>query len=204
VKEKPILFNGNMVRAILAGNKTQTRRIAKPVKHPDLGNLYDPGALALEPQHVIERAGPYGKPGDRLWVRETCRAEELPSGLDGVRYLADDHFVPLPPTPSPEAAFKWMHLNAYGSKRGASVPSIHMPRWASRLLLEITDVRVERLQGVTFADARAEGWQSKVNGRPNDYDPISWYELLWAEINGEGSWDANPWVWCITFRRVEA
>ena len=73
MKERPILFNGAMVRAILSGAKTQTRRIAKPVRHPDLGNLYSPGALVLEkePQHVIERACPYGQPGDRLWVRET-------------------------------------------------------------------------------------------------------------------------------------
>ncbi|MEL5887592.1 hypothetical protein, partial [Listeria monocytogenes] len=82
MRERPILFSGPMVRAILAGTKTQTRRVAKPVRHPDLGNVYTPGALALErePQHVIDRTCPYGQPGDRLWVRETWNRFEPWSG----------------------------------------------------------------------------------------------------------------------------
>ncbi len=205
MRDRPILFSAPMVRAILDGSKAQTRRVGKPVRHPDLGNMYDVGALVLEhePQHVIERACPYGKPGDRLWVRETCRAEELPDWTDGVRYLADDGFVPIENTE--EAAEQWVKLGCYGMKFSGStecrvVPSIHMPRWASRLLLEITAVRVERLQDISRGDAMEEGCPFK--NIANGDDPRAWYRDLWGQINGPGSWDANPWVWVVAFKRV--
>lgn len=196
MKERPILFSAPMVRALLAGTKTQTRRIAKPVRHPDLGNVYTPGALVLEhePQHVIERCCPYGQPGDRLWVRETFghfeRNENFKPGCD-VFFRADGNCLELEP---------WR-------------PSIHMPRWASRILLEITDVRVERLQDISREDAQAEGCD---HNDPCDHvrhscasigcqgpDYRVGYRQLWEQINGAGSWAANPWVWAITFRRVE-
>ncbi|EPP5903374.1 hypothetical protein ACUT1X_003343 [Pseudomonas aeruginosa] len=215
-RERPILFNDQMVRAILEGRKTATRRIAKPVKHPDLGNIYAPGALVLErePQHVIDRACPYGQPGDRLWVREAWQGplisdEEQDAnqswwkdmtkfqnpGHCAYRASGDDNeYV------DPDGYFhcKWK-------------PSIHMPRWASRILLEITAVRVERLQDIGEEQALAEG----VRGEPCDHtrqacaDIGCWgdtakgaFGFLWESLNGEGSWAANPWVWVVEFKRV--
>jgi hypothetical protein len=207
MKERPILFTSPMVRAVLDDSKTQTRRIAsKPVRHPDLGNLYAPGALVLErePQHVIERACPYGRPGDLLWVRETCRADELPDGQDGVRYLADDHFEPIKATE--DAADQWVTMHHYrggsgGGMIGPTVPAIHMPRWASRILLEVTSVSVERLQDISRGDAMAEG--CPFPNMANATSPRDWYAALWEQINGGGSWDANPWVWVIGFKRIK-
>lgn len=193
-KERPILFNAPMVRAVLAGNKWQTRRVANPVRHPDLGNLYDPGALALEgePQHVIDRACPYGQPGDRLWVRETWQHANHPFGPyqdhTPVFYRADYLDDPHGPDGelSPEGRYReWR-------------PSIHMPRTACRILLEITAVRVERLQAISRGDAMAEGCPFP-NMAQGD-DPRQWYANLWNSINGTGNWDANPWVWVVEFR----
>lgn len=185
MKERPILFNAPMVRAILSGQKTQTRRGAKPVKHPDLGNLYYPGALVLErePQHVIERACPYGQPGDRLRVREThsyAPDHDEPAGCARVLYAAD------------------------GERYGKLHPSIHMPRWASRILLEIVSVRVERLQDISEADAEAEGidFLRRVPDADETLTAKELYECLWESINGAGSWNANPWVWAIEFKRI--
>lgn len=194
MKEKPILFSDPMVRAILDGTKMQTRRVAKPVKHPDLGNLYEPGALVLErePQHVIDRSCPYGQPGDRLWVREAFA------------HVLDDKFGPVPDSivyRADEGNSDWPH----GWR-----PSIHMPRLASRILLEITGVRVERLQEISEADAIAEGiidggkyWYGNP-GKPAHKiaGPVNAYRDLWESINGPGAWAANPWVWVIEFKRV--
>ncbi len=209
MKERPILFSGAMIRAILAGQKTQTRRAAKPVKHPDLGNLYDPGALVMErePQHVIDRACPYGQPGDRLWVRETwaahCDEDNLPPRdcSRDVRFYAVEHG----------------RQHGLNPRIGKWRPSIHMPRWHSRILLEIVSVRVERLQSISEADAEAEGIDFLRHIQDNDetltdrdvYQCLrdltarDLYELLWDSINGEGSWAANPWVWAVEFKRVE-
>lgn len=195
MKERPIIFNAPMVRALLAGTKTQTRRIAKPVKHPDLGNVYSPGALVLEhePQHVIDRACPYGQPGgDRLYVRETWAAPH-----------AYDH---LPPRLIPQDAR--IHYAATEDRGGLLWrPSIHMPRWANRITLEVTGVRVERLQDISAADARAEGCPDKpVDGAEQasiDLLAKLWYHDLWEQINGLDSWAANPWVWVVEFKRVK-
>lgn len=184
MSERPILFSAPMVLALLDGTKTQTRRIAnKPVRHPDLGNIYTPGALVLErePQHVIERACPYGQPGDRLWVRETWAPM-----TNGFAYGADPVW-----NASPDG--KWR-------------PSIHMPRAACRLELEITGVRVERLQDISESDALAEGTPSDL--MPIDVSRMPYpssieagkYAALWEQINGPGSWDANPWVWVVEFK----
>lgn len=207
MRERPILFSGPMVRAILAGSKTQTRRIAKPVKHPDLGNLYDAGALVLEhePQHVIDRACPYGQPGDRLWVRESFM-DLRGTGVehydgDGCRqryaFAAD----------SPPGSYADETRKDYGLKWK---PSIHMPRSACRLVLEITGVRVERLHKISEADARAEGCPFTWDGKQYEPPPPevdSWqrygrasFSLLWSQINGADSWKANPWVWVVEFR----
>lgn len=207
--EHPLPMSAPMVRAILDGSKTQTRRVAKKmVRHPDLGNLYTPGALVLEgePQHVIERACPYGRPGDHLWVRET---------------VFINHFMGLQ-VPVAERACCELYYRAtdeadmrkWEDHEGIRwTPSIHMPRWASRITLEITSVRVERLQDISEADARAEGAREcdRVSGREvllagqsqrGSY--VLHYRDIWEQINGPGSWAANPWVWVLSFKKVAA
>jgi hypothetical protein len=193
IKERPILFSGPMVLAILEGRKCQTRRVVKHVTHPDCPYL-DLAGMAV--------ACPYGQPGDRLWVREA-----FAGGGHGQRvvYRADEPSYP---------AYRWR-------------PSIHMPRCASRITLEITGVRVERLNDISEADAISEGIKalSKDGGRTikygipdrdglpgNDDDGWHWrnwmpdatlaYRQLWNQINGHDSWDANPWVWVLEFRKV--
>jgi hypothetical protein len=194
VKERPILFSAPMVRAILEGRKTVTRRA---VKGSGLNFLADftPEYVALPENNFC----PYGKPGDRLWVRETCfindyRQAGVPfeerANVDLV-YRAD----PLPDWEGEESLITWR-------------PSIHMPRWASRILLEITAVRVERLQEISRADIRAEGLQcppelgsDDVSPNYRDWYPAAWRQL-WESINGADSWNANPWVWVVEFKQV--
>ena len=198
MKETGLIFKAPMVRAILEGRKTQTRRVAKPVKHPDLGNLYTPGALAMErePQHVIDRACPVGQPGDRIYVRETFnhfeRNEDFKEGCECF-YRADGDCIDLQP---------WR-------------PAIHMPKHAARIWLEVTGVRVERLQDISEKDAIAEGIELAEDffGCPcwRDYsepegpdasvcpeDPIGSFQTLWESTGGD--WAANPWVWAIDFK----
>lgn len=203
MKERPILFSGSMVRAILAGTKTQTRLGAKMTSN---GHIKEPGGHRrwhpADPDASL--ACPYGQPGDRLWVRETwhgTKGEPNVYGNGCFRYYRAD-YEDHPAYPQP---FRW-------------TPSIHMPRWASRITLEVTGVRVERLQDISEADAIAEGiepftdfkptghWRRYRDGGMNSYvdNPITSYASLWEEINGPGSWDANPWVWCVEFKRVEA
>lgn len=204
MKERPILFSAPMVRALLDGSKTQTRRIVKNRKEPDIGCDMSPGEIALEPIEIQQRMCPYGQPGDRLWVREThlnwwTINPESPQGprvFSHVAAFAADGY-------QLEPGEKW-------------IPSIHMLRAASRILLEIVSVRVERLNDISAVDAVAEGiapftdfaptghWKRYVDGGCNAYvdSPIASYASLWTEINGSGSWEANPWVWVIEFRRV--
>ena len=152
---------------------------------------------------------PYGQPGDQLWVRETCRAEELPDGMDGVRYLADHEFIALRPCEC--AVDRWLDMRDYGKRpspvsRVKTVPAIHMPRWASRITLEITGVRVERLQEINETDASAEGvdiWgKGALSKDGQDADPSDKFRWLWGSINGPDSWSANPWVWVVEFKRI--
>lgn len=227
MKERPILFNAPMARAILAGNKTQTRRIVKPQFAHDAV----PAEMCAETSEGWQTIGhsgmwwcdaagnaedaircPFGIPGDRLWVRETCRAEERDNGEDGVRYFADKAWVPI--ENSPAAAERWIVLNSYRGQKSAAVPAIHMPRWASRTLLEVTDVRVERLQDISEADAIAEGIPAKESDRPQicgnnlrldtcrPSTATEAYRMLWESINGAGSWAVNPWVWVVEFKRL--
>ncbi|WP_121383209.1 hypothetical protein [Pseudomonas aeruginosa] len=228
MKERPILFTGPMVLALLEGRKTATRRIAKPVKHPDLGNIYAPGALVLEgePQHVIDRACPYGQPGDRLWVRETWTDVNL-CGAPALAYRADEDIRDLMEEPGfldDRGAFNYddPRVKPYpfacwyaDLDQARWRPSIHMPRWASRILLEITAVRVERLQDISDDQAEAEGVERPENITNVDVwdgaerelfnamnQPRARFRRLWSNINGSESWDSNPWVWCIEFKRV--
>lgn len=196
MKERPIIFSAPMVRALLDGSKTQTRRVVK-VKPIEVSGFasYSPEAIAS----VVRNFCPYGVPGDRLWVREM---HILANRYKNVwcTYPADgEHCV----VPAP--AFNDIY------KPGKVRPSIHMPRWASRISLEIMDIRVERLHAIRERDAQAEGAKEcdYVTGRevllahPSQHGSfIQHYREIWETINGPGSWDANPWVWVIEFKRV--
>ena len=189
MRERPILFSAPMVRAILAGNKTQTRRIMKPRRDRYVGC-----ELALNELAGEVNAGDYTNapmaPGDRLWVRE---AHYIIGEYREVFFCAtqDSNHSPTLSWPGP-----WR-------------PSIHMPRWASRITLEVTGVRAERLQEISYEDARAEGaefWRN--DGTLTELPPCSAhryeFEDLWTSINGADSWNANPWVWVVSFRRLDA
>lgn len=197
MNEKPILFSSPMVMAILEGRKTQTRRVVKGTALDWLQpNMFSPVYVA----HPENRLSPYGYAGDQLWVRETFRCEEVGEyGVDGVRYKADDTFREI--ENSQEASDKW--IEAY-REDGKWRPSIFMPRWASRIQLEIVNVRVERVKSISEEDAKAEGvgaWHDTPRGTM--YSPE--FKLLWNKINhvrGFG-WSLNPWVWVVEFKVVK-
>lgn len=208
MRERPILFNGAMVRAILDGRKTVTRRALIKSSQPD--TIFPSDFSATEAMVELNstrfgttwwKACPFGKPGDRLWVRESWAADaqvdsaspgELSKG-EPICYLAD------------------CAVRSTGCAMvtlGKGRPSIHMPRWASRILLEITDVRVERLQAITYEQAAAEGvhrdqrvWFATDEGGPAFQYPEQAFAQLWRQTGGD--WDANPWVWVVEFKRVE-
>jgi len=190
---KPILFQGAMVRALLDGSKTQTRRIVKPWKGAEPSNNPVPADLSYLPDFTCYRSTcPYGRPGDQLWVREAFHRIHDDETMEFVRYgyRADSDWN--------GAVWK---------------PSIHMPRAASRIALEITGVRVERLQDISESDARAEGcsasgWTPSYSNPDNagidsGKSATEDYAELWEQINGSGSWNANPWVWVVEFKRVK-
>lgn len=201
MKERPILFSAPMVRAILEGRKTVTRRIIKPTQ-PRADGLWPAGRDPLPDC-------PYGQPSDRLWVRETWMPDAPRDGTwDDVAFFGCKG-SPLSMIPAqyrtPEHVIhraSWDGHDMVGWK-----PSIHMPRWASRITLEVTGVRIERLQDISEADARAEGIeQSERTGGwlPGNCAAPEWaFRELWESINGAGSWNANPWVWVVEFRRIE-
>jgi hypothetical protein len=226
MKERPILFSAPMVRALLDGTKTQTRRVVKH-RFPHMWQepYYATGKVLVElpkqpsafmefrtrrqddPSYQGSTASflvpcPYGHPSDRLWVREThapqadcwgswerwlCgaggEAPILHYAADFKPFQNDNGFVIRKPFIE-----KWR-------------PSIHMPRWASRIDLEITGVRVERLQDISRGDAMDEGcpFPNMAHGD----DPRQWYAQLWDTINGPGGWAVNPWVWVIEFRKTK-
>lgn len=186
MKTRPILFSGPMVRAILEGRKTMTRRIAKPEHFR--GSVMPPDLALARPDSMT--FCPYGTQGDRLWVRETWMSVfEVDTGFLGWAYRAGG----MPQ--DDRSAGNYMD----GTDRWS--PSIHMPRAASRITLEITGVRVERLQEITHADAIAEGCQPHPNATTQS--KCDDFKRLWESINGPASWDANPYVWAITFNRIE-
>lgn len=205
MKERGIIFSAPMVQAILEGRKTQTRRLVKPA--PAYPDCFD--GLRMEYNHDrqcidIWNPGatlpgnywrcPFGRVGDRLWVRETFSYRDYgtvnePALSDEIWYWADGN-------PS------------YGNWTRPK-PCIHMPAWASRITLEVMGVRVERLQEISNADALIEGgrcmngdkWRDGVDAHGADW-PRYWYRDLWNSIHGEGAWDENPWVWVIEFKKV--
>lgn len=244
MKERPILFSAPMVRAERSGTKTQTRRPVKPQFAADAlpvempatdpsGGWVVPGHsgvwwcdAAANPDDV--RRCPYGQPGDRLVVRETFFAW----GRWVTRYSAKKgrdewHFVDMTVECGKDylyAADGVRDTQVFIKRRGGVEPmywrrpAIFIPRRASRITLEITEVRVERLQDISEADAQAEGCEPHawMPTGPDADSLIDWplkeaanpyrngYALLWDQINGAGAWDANPWVWCVSFRRLEA
>jgi hypothetical protein len=192
-RERPILFSGPMVRAILDGQKRQTRRVVSDWALSRVNPYPDPAFFLDMPDY-----SPYGKAGDRLWVREAFRGPDHIGDGDqgvvgyGIQYAADGAFVPHG------------DCGCDGPCSGVLIshplrPSIHMPRWASRLTLEVTEVRGERLQAITSVDARAEGCTA--TDRASETDA---YHNLWDSLNAKRGygWDVNPWVWVIAFQRI--
>ena len=210
MKERPILFSAPMVKAILDGRKTVTRRVVKPQPpanahqvetwhHPDTKPRFFTWTTAGEISDQWEPLPcPYGQPGEKLWVRETWM-DLLGTGIER---KTGDHGRYAYAADTPPGSYGDDQRKAYGLKWR---PSIHMPRAASRITLEVTDVRVERLQDISETDALEEG--ITYNDLPNNgLDPRrarTWYHRLWESINGPGSWDANPFVWVVEFKRVE-
>jgi len=214
MRERPILFAAPLVRAILDGRKTQTRRVIKPQPKgvPERGGF---GRLWFDGREDMNC--PFGVRGDRLWVRETW--------MPGYEHDADHEAGPQvsviygadkaerrAAAPSYEIAEQW--ANAYsedGEVPPRWRPSIHMPRWACRLFLEVTDVRVERLLAISEDDAIAEGIDGQGCAELSTSTPwsnhlapvaVHAYAALWDQLNGAGAWDSNPWVWVIEFERV--
>lgn len=207
MRERGMIFNAEMVRAILNGSKTQTRRIVKSQYQHESQQLVkcEDGLFRWWIRGAqIPHGGPvnqkYGKVGDRIWVRETW-AEAGAGAPELTLYRANypEHVPSHYENITPVSDIRW-------------TPSIHMPRWASRILLEITAVRVERLNAISDKDAQAEGLERYNDdgivyygpyGR-GDCRPERAFSELWQSIYGESSWQANPWVWVIEFKRVEA
>lgn len=206
--DRPILFSGAMVRAILAGTKTQTRRLIRANRPHRWPTIVHRMATALVGKHWAEPGGwvrPFALVGDRLWVRETWGlhrpvdfTEWRPGSMSGVTELPDDWTL------------------AFRGDRGSNEedciwrPSIHMPRWASRLTLEVVSVRMERLQEISEEDARAEGAEPDRMCPPGYLDKRNLdsshtyrgaFACLWDSINGERTaWESNPWVWRVEFK----
>lgn len=192
MKERPILFKDEMVRAILAGQKTQTRRVVKSLALDWLNQEgFTPEFVACPENSMC----PYGQPGDQLWVRES-------------HWWFKDEHDPVTGYFPPKLTAEDVEYRADGEKPVRIWrPSIHMPRWASRITLEITGVRVERVQDISNADALAEGVDghdfSMSHAAGCGPSALGAFRELWESINGPGSWQANPWVWVVEFKRVQ-
>ncbi|MBZ7035755.1 hypothetical protein FMK35_25070 [Klebsiella variicola] len=243
--ERGMIFNAEMVRAMLSGRKTQTRRIMKvqpesnqlglllitdSTKHSDIGKYHWAESNATG-NHARSKlfSCPFGAVGDRIWVRETwailgnedgccidweeklCKADER-SAARIYRASCEQRPGNYGLWSIPDDADWKPHTKDY-QYEGAWRPSIHMPRWASRILLEITDVRVERLNAISEEDARAEGiidggclncGEPEPCGCANpEPDATDAFAYMWQSIYGQENWNANPWVWVIEFKRVE-
>lgn len=222
MKERPIIFSGPMVRAILSGAKTQTRRPVRPQPswphylQPMWGR--SPDGHDFGERHLWREVGPdypddssddrrcpYGQPGDRLWVRE------------GFKLCDRNHWPDLPHRRGPGREVAYYRANFDRSSATPWRSPIHMPRWASRILLEIVDVRAEQLREISEEDAQAEGVKGPHFGRwtdgeskvtpPETEPPRPWahsFYVAWREIHGHDVFPPDVWVWALTFKRVEA
>lgn len=217
MKERGMIFNGEMVRAILDGRKTQTRRPIKwkQTRFTEIGEREDgsnwPWSEDTEKVCDYWHPCPFGAVGDRIWVRETFQGplfdyEKMESYLEDSSKFEKPEFCQYAADGKPAPEYYDADDNLHCGWR----PSIHMPRWASRINLEITDVRVERLNDISQEDAQAEGMEL-TGWRPTYSDPDSGGEVctpydnfaqLWSSIYGEESWQGNPWVWVIEFKVV--
>ncbi|EOY3006910.1 ASCH domain-containing protein [Klebsiella quasipneumoniae] len=233
MKERGMIFNSEMVRAILDGRKTQTRRIMAPQPADDIerGIFPNPEVIGWKSSRRHKHGSTtahfchYGKPGDRICVRETWGVVSHAFSDDGlmIDWVPDRPATAIHEMPfgngyysgyaiyAADGDFTWGDDDGYEDGRSCWKPSIHMPRAASRILLEITDVRVERLNAISQEDAQAEGMEL-TGWRPTYSDPDSGGEVmtpydnfaeLWSSIYGAENWQANPWVWVIEFKRVE-
>ncbi|HCC2915194.1 TPA: morphogenetic protein [Klebsiella pneumoniae] len=204
MKERGMIFNAEMVRAILDGRKTQTRRPVKfPVHDKNLGCELAGNELAGELSAGNYLNSAFGKPGDRIWVRETFQGplfdyEQMDAYLEDSSRFETPEFCQY----AADGGHRPEYQDADDNLRHGWRPSIHMPRWASRILLEITDVRVERLQSITLGDICKEVGCGLYDFRPATHGFQVWEEL-WKSIYGAESWNTNPWVWVIEFKRVE-
>lgn len=192
MKEKPILFSGPMARAILDGTKTQTRRVVESALNyrkydgMELAVLDGKAYITNDDLAHFELLCPYGQPGDRLWVRETWG------------WVGDHHH-------EDHRSIYWKADRGDWPKTRKWRPSIFMPRWASRLTLEVTDIRVQRVQEISEGDAKAEGATPSIVG--DELDHLKYragFMALWDSINAKRGfgWDVNPWVWAISVKRV--
>ncbi|EOC4952810.1 hypothetical protein ACI4VZ_001975 [Klebsiella pneumoniae] len=233
MKERGMIFNGEMVRAILDGRKTQTRRIIKwkQTRFTEIGEREDGSKWpwSEDAEHACDfwHPCPFGAVGDRIWVRETWGVVSHELDEDGrIRPWTPDrpatviHEMPFGngyysghAIYAADGDFTWGDDDGYEDGRSCWKPSIHMPKAASRILLEITDVRVERLNAISEEDARAEGiidggclncGEPEPCGCANpEPDATDAFAYLWQSIYGQENWNADPWVWVIEFKRVE-
>ena len=194
MKARPIPFSAPMIRAIQAGTKSQTRRVVKEPQWatPRTLHLFNGWPWAIDPYKGDRDVPcPFGQPGDLLWVKEAWRTERQFDHLPPSKLNRTTKATPIQYEAGPHADVLDGRLR----------PGMFMPRWASRITLEVTGVRVERLQDISEADAVAEGVPNSLHLGGGRFAREN-FEHLWWTINGEGSWDANPWVWVVEFRRA--
>ncbi len=206
--ERPILFSAPMVRAILEGRKTVTRRVVRDAK-PLAADVTDFGGWVANDAAVLEEGvralrRPYGEPGDRLWVRETWGVLYESTARDDKEAIEDAR------RGMPWACITYPTRSLHTASPTRWRPSIHMPRWASRITLEVVDVRVERLNAIDEDDARREGFDANpyalADGTIDEAMSITArdnFAALWDSLNGDRApWSSNPWVWRVEFRRL--
>lgn len=224
MRERPIIFNADMIRAVLDGRKTQTRRIMReqPEVIPKEDEFGQPGfwipfnaGKTMVRNEDMYIACPFGLKGDRLWVRETWSVVSHAFDDDGlmIDYVPDRPAKAVHEKPfgrgyysghaiyAADGGFTWGDDDGCVDGRSCWKPSIHMPRWASRITLEITGVRVERLQSISEEDAKAEGVKTECSVIGDKH--FLGFRSLWKSIYGDDSWQVNPWVWVVEFKRVE-
>jgi len=209
--ERGMIFNGEMVRAILDGRKTQTRRVIKDCtvgrdqisKFIQIGKKFI-GCYPEDVPELIRECCPYGVPGDRIWVRETFQGplfdfEQMEAYQEDSSKFKKPEFCVYKADGKPAPEFFDADDNLHCGWR----PSIHMPRWASRITLEITGVRVERLASISDDDAGKEGYPANPEPYGGGMDKWLWFRQLWDSIYPDQSFKHNPWVWVIEFKRIE-